>query len=150
MIEAGNVAGAATAETGSTKEKKVMNIEEFRKRTEKHLAANEIANYGENYEPAYMACNHIDKDTFCKMLKSPEVNLLVCELSIAITALRKERDDAEKDAHQRIIELEGLAHTLEQAFDTAKDALSLISSNCDRALSSLGKFSFAAGVAATH
>lgn len=150
MIEAGKVAGAATAETGSTKEKKVMNIDEFRKRTEKHLTANEIANYGENYEPAYMACVHIDKDTFCKMLKSPEVNLLVCELSVYINSLLKERDERAKAAQQRIIELEGRAHTLEQAFDTAKDALSLISSNCDRALSSLGKFSFAAGVAATH
>ena len=127
-----------------------MNIEEFRQRTEKFLAKEDIAAYQDNYEPAYMELRFIDKDVFCRLLKSPEVNLLVSELSVAIAALRKERDDAEKAAHKRIIELEGRAHTLEQAFDTAKGALSLIQSNCDRALNALGKFSFAAEVAATR
>lgn len=127
-----------------------MNIDEFRKRTEKFLTAQEIADYDEKYEPAYMACTHIDKDTFCKVLKSPEVNLLVCELSLELSALRKERDDAVNVERERFIKIEGREHTLEQALDTAKEALSLISSNCDRALSSMAKLSFAAEVAATR
>ena len=122
-----------------------MNIQEFRKRTEKFIPAEEIERYAEWYEPAYMAAETVDKDDFCAVLKDGRVRQIITMLSLELTRradgikgfgeeLRQARQqiaDERARYEAKIAEVEGRAEWL------AKQ-LSTIQSVCDRALAPNG------------
>ena len=72
-----------------------MTREEFKKHTEKFLSVEEIARYEEDFEPAYMTLEFVDKDDFCAMLKDKNTRKLVTSFSkYVITAQFNEKNAA--------------------------------------------------------
>lgn len=118
-----------------------MMLNEFKARTAKFLPDEDIARYGEWYEPAYMAAETVDKDDFCAVLKDGRVRQIITMLSLELTRradgikgfgeeLRQARQqiaDERARYEAKIAEVEGRAEWL------AKQ-LSTIQSVCDRAL----------------
>jgi len=118
-----------------------MMLNEFKARTAKFLPDEDIAHYGEWYEPAYMAAGTVDKDDFCAALKDQRVRQIVSALSLELTrradAMKRVEENLRQARQQiaderaryeaKIAEVEGKAEWL------AKQ-LSMIQSVCDRAL----------------
>lgn len=122
-----------------------MMLNEFKARTAKFLPDEDIARYGEWYEPAYMAAGTVDKDDFCAALKDQRVRQIVSALSLELTrradAMKRVEEDLRQARKQiaddrarheaKVAEVEGKAEWL------AKQ-LSTIQSVCDRALAPNG------------
>ena len=122
-----------------------MMLNEFKARTAKFLSDEDIARYGEWYEPAYMAAETVDKDDFCAVLKDGRVRQIITMLSLELTRradgikgfgeelrqARKQIADERARYEAKIAEVEGRAERL------AKQ-LSTIQSVCDRALAPNG------------
>ena len=77
-----------------------MMIDEFRKRTQKFLTEDEIANYNMLFEPAYMAATDVDKDEFCDMLKDETIRKFVVCMSQELTR----RSDVERNIRNEVKE----------------------------------------------
>jgi len=118
-----------------------MNIQEFRSRTAKFLPEDEIARYGEAYEPAYMAARYVDKDDFCAVLKDERVRRIVTGLSATLTSLYGQIKDERRESASLRRKLGETASQHGEAMAVAEGAaealrkqLSVIQSLCDRAL----------------
>lgn len=106
-----------------------MQKQEFEKRTP-FLDEADREHYAELYEPAYMAVSGIDKDKFCKMLKDETVRTFVREVSIAITTA----DNRERETNNQLVDSRARVSLAEVEIKRLRGALSIVASNCDRAL----------------
>lgn len=106
-----------------------MQKQEFEKRTQ-FLGDADREHYADWYEPAYMAVSGIDKDKFCKMLKDETVRTFVREVSIAITTA----DNREREISNQLTDARARVSLAEVEIARLRGALSLVASNCDRAL----------------
>ena len=118
-----------------------MMIQEFKKRVEKFMPAEEIERYADDFEPAYMAAGNVDKDDFCAVLKDERVRKMVASLAHELVKragdLKAEWEIRQREKNEaasarmayadKMAELEGKVEVLEKQ-------LSLIQSVCDRAL----------------
>lgn len=118
-----------------------MMMQEFKKRTEKFLADDEISKYADNYEPAYMAAQTVDKDDFCAILKDERVRRVICGVSAELRKLEAElRSSTETIRMLNASRAESNAkHAEELLVERGKvevlfKQLSLVQAVCDRAL----------------
>lgn len=114
-----------------------MNQNEFSDRTKKFLSEQEIARYDEDFEPAYMACDCIDKDDFCAILKDERVRKVVASFSKYILNTRAN----EKNAAKCFNDMVGQRDAAVFKACAFRKFVALIQSTCDRALAADGKSS---------
>ena len=118
-----------------------MMIQEFKKRVEKFIPAEEIERYADDFEPAYMAAGNVDKDDFCAILKDERVRRVICGVSAELRKLEAElRSSTETIRMLNASRAESNAkHAEELLVERGKvevlfKQLSLVQSVCDRAL----------------
>lgn len=114
-----------------------MNQKEFSDRTKKFLPEEEMARYGEDFEPAYMACDFIDKDDFCAILKDERVRKVVASFSKYVLDTRAN----EKNSAKSFNDMVGQRDLAVFNVDGFRKCVALIQATCDRALAAYGKSS---------
>lgn len=106
-----------------------MQKQEFEKRTP-FLDKTDHENYADWFEPAYMGAKNIDKDDFCAMLKNETVRKFVRAVSEEFRA----NEATERAAMKEQLYLRDCVRMLGEKNAELRKVLSLISTDCDRAL----------------
>lgn len=107
-----------------------MQRSEFEERTESFLTDEEMDRYEEDFEPAYMECEELDKDEFCSILKDKTVRNLVMAFSQYVLCARAR----EKDAARCFKDMLGQRDAEKERADRMEKCIALVQSTCDRAM----------------
>ena len=107
-----------------------MNASEFSDRTKKFLSKEEIDRYEENFEPAYMECEVLNKDEFCSAIRDEVVRRIVESFSRYVLRARAK----EKCAAEYLNEMIGHRDAAEERVNRPEKCIALIQSTCDRTM----------------
>jgi len=120
-----------------------MNREEFADRTKKFLSEGEIERYEEDFEPAYMLSEGIDKDDFCRLLKDESARHLCVAFSKEVKKAKDRDRSYETEISQHTDTISSLHDTirdLQGKLAEATRSLKLINATVDRALQKVPKW----------
>lgn len=112
-----------------------MNRKEFADRTNQFLTDEEIARYEYDYEPAYMACDFIDKDDFCAILRDEKVRKVIIAFSLYATGAQSHDQKSAALFNDMVAQRDDALARV----GAYRKWVALIQATCDRALAADGK-----------
>lgn len=107
-----------------------MNMSEFSDRTQSFLSKAEIDRYEEDFEPAYMECEVLNKDEFCSAIRDEVVRRIAESFSRYVLRARQK----EKYAEECLKEMIGQRDAAEERVNRLEKCIALVQSTCDRAM----------------